>query len=67
MTQDLDWFDGDGGEEVIWQGQPHINSIYPSLAIGVVLIPAFGLGLLIMAFAYLDRENKDFVITDQGV
>lgn len=67
MVEDLNWFDNEGDENIVWSGQPHINSIYPSVALGIILIPLAGLGLLIILMAYLDRENKDFVITNEGV
>lgn len=66
MTE-KDWFEEEPGEEVLWEGKPHKNSLYPSIAVGILLIPAAGLGLLLIAFAYLDRENKNFLVTNQGV
>jgi len=68
MTQrDLDWLEKETGEEIIWRGKPHKNSLYPAFAIGIVLIPALGLGLLIMLFAYLNRENTDYLVTTEGI
>lgn len=66
MSESLDWFENDDGEEVIWEGKPHINSIYPIVAIGIPLT-LIGVGPFLIAFAYLDRENKEFLVTDQGV
>ncbi len=65
--QNIDWFNRDTDEKVLWTGKPHRNSLYPAFAIGILFIPVFGIGLLIMAFAYLNRENTDYLVTSQGV
>lgn len=57
----------DKGEEVIWKGEPHKYSIVPAIIIGIILIPVAGLGLLIMAIAYIVLKNTDYVVTNRGV
>lgn len=63
----IDWLESDEGEEVIWKGKPHRNSLYPSFALGILLLPLAGLGLLIMFLAYLNRENTDYVVSSEAL
>lgn len=64
---DLDWLNLESGEDVLWSGEPKINSIYSAIALGILLIPFFGIGLVIIAGAYLHLKNTSFVITDKGL
>ncbi len=67
MEPEFDWLSLEDGEEVIWSGRPKMNSIYPSLAFGVLLIPVFGLGLLIILASYLYIQNTHFIVSSEGV
>ncbi|MFB6241546.1 MAG: PH domain-containing protein [Candidatus Nanosalina sp.] len=67
MVEDLDWLSLDDGEEVVWSGNPRMHSIIPAVLIGVPLIPLMGIGVLIMAGAYLSIKNTYFVVTSEGV
>jgi uncharacterized membrane protein YdbT with pleckstrin-like domain len=67
MKEELDWLTLEEGEKVTWSGQPRIKSIIPAVITGVPLILAFGLGLLIIAGAYLNVKNTNYVITNKGV
>ena len=66
MTANLDWINLDADEEVLWDGEPRMKSIIPALAIGIPF-SIFGIGLLIIAGAYLQIKNTSFVVTDQGL
>lgn len=64
---EYDWLSLDQDEEVLWSGQPRKMSIVPAIVAGVIMIPLFGIGLLIIASAYLTLENTDFVVTSDGL
>ncbi len=64
---DFDWLSLEEDEEVIWEGEPKMNSIIPAIIIGIMLIPIAGLGLFIIAGAYLHIKNTDFLVTSDGV
>lgn len=67
MEKGFDWLSLEKDEEVLWSGEPIMKSIYPAILIGIPLIPVAGLGLLIIAGAYLHKKHTDFVVTSQGV
>jgi uncharacterized membrane protein YdbT with pleckstrin-like domain len=66
MTE-KDWLTLDRNEEVLWEGEPRIQSIVPAIIIGVVTLPFMGIGLLIIGGAWLNIKNTDFVVTSQGI
>ncbi len=66
MEHSFDWFTADEDEEVLWSGEPKMNSIIPAVAIGIPLIPV-GIGLIIILAAYLNLKNTDFVISTEGL
>jgi uncharacterized membrane protein YdbT with pleckstrin-like domain len=61
-----DWLTLDENEEVLWNGSPRIQSIIPALVIGIPL-SFVGIGLIMIAGAYLSIKNTDFVVTNQGL
>lgn len=61
-----DWLTLDEGETVEWTGQPHEYSLVPALVIGVPLAIIL-IGVVIIVWAYLARENTDYVITDEAL
>jgi len=63
----FDWVSLDSDEEVLWSGEPKMNSIYPSLGIGVLFIPLFGIGFLIIAGSYLHLKNTDFLVSSKAL
>ena len=65
--QPYDWLTLDDGEEILWAGQPAPEVMYGAYLVGVPMILFFGLGLLIIASAYLTRQNTNYVITDKSV
>ncbi|MFB6203496.1 MAG: PH domain-containing protein [Candidatus Nanohaloarchaea archaeon] len=66
MTE-YDWLSLDRGEEIEWSGEPRIHSIIPAILFGIPMIPVFGVGLLIIAGAYLNIKNTDYVVTNKGL
>jgi len=66
-SQSYDWLTLDPEEEILWSGKPAAETMYGAYLVGIPLILLFGIGLLIIASAYLSRENTDYVITDKSV
>lgn len=64
---EMDWLSLDGDENILWQGEPRIQSIIPAIVIGVLTLPILGLGLLIILAAWFNIKNTDFVVTDKGL
>lgn len=62
-----DWLTLDADEEVLWAGKPSKKSLYGAYIVGLFLIPLLGFGLLVIASAYLTRENTDHVVTTKSV
>jgi len=62
-----DWLTLDSNEEILWEGKPASETLYGAIIVGVPLVLFLGLGLLIIASAYLTRENTDYVITSKSV
>lgn len=65
--QGFNWVSLDEDEEIIWSGEPRMHSILPAIFVGVPMIALFGVGLLVIAAAYLNIKNTDFVVTNQGL
>lgn len=61
------WLDLEPGEEIIWEGKPELLGYAWSFILGILLIPLFGLGLVIIALTYLHQQHTDFVITTESV
>lgn len=62
----FDWLTLDEDEEVLWVGEPHVASIVPALAVGVVLAVLL-IGIPIIIAAYLGRQNTVFLMTTDGL
>lgn len=62
-----DWLVLDDGEEVVWSGEPELLGYAWVFALGVVLIPLFGVGILVIASAYLQAKHTAYVITTESV
>lgn len=61
-----EWLTLDDGEELVWSGKPHQSSLIPALIIGVPLAVVL-VGLVIIAAAYLYRENTRYVVTTDAL
>ncbi|MDS0258064.1 PH domain-containing protein [Haloarcula sp. S1CR25-12] len=62
-----DWLTLDSDEEILWSGKPAAETMYGAYLTGIPLILFFGLGLVILGGAYLNRQNTDYVVTDKSV
>ncbi len=62
----VDWLTLDADEEIVWSGNPHKSSLIPALVVGVPLSLLL-VGLFIIAGAYLQRENTQYVVTTDGL
>ncbi|MFW6436076.1 MAG: PH domain-containing protein [Halococcoides sp.] len=62
----FDWLTLDEDEKVLWVGEPHVASIVPALAVGVVLSIVL-IGIPIIVAAYLGRQNTVFLMTTDGL
>ncbi|MFB6097111.1 MAG: PH domain-containing protein [Haloferacaceae archaeon] len=63
----LEWLSLDEGERVEWAGHPARVSMVPGIVWGVVLLPLFGLGLLVLLGSVLRVRNTDYVVTNQSL
>lgn len=61
-----EWVDLEPGERVIWEGKPHVYSLAPAIIVGIPLSVVL-IGLVIMAWAWVARENTTYVITTEAV
>lgn len=62
----FDWLSLDDDETVVWSGKPHQSSLIPALVVGVPLSILL-VGLFVIAAAYLQRENTEFVVTSDAL
>lgn len=62
----LDWLTLDEDEEILWSAKPHESSLIPALVIGIPLSFVL-IGLLIIAGAYLHRDNTRYVVTTDAL
>ena len=51
------------GERVVHQGQLSLWSVWHLLALGIVLLPAFGLGLVFLGIAYVRIKSTEVAVT----
>ncbi|MDZ7730550.1 MAG: PH domain-containing protein [Natrialbaceae archaeon] len=66
MDQQYDWLSLEEGESIVWSGKPHRYSLVPAFIIGIPLSIIL-IGILIMASAWLSRENTHYVVTSEAV
>ncbi|MFB6081171.1 MAG: PH domain-containing protein [Haloferacaceae archaeon] len=68
-ASDLEWFSPDPDEEVIWAGQPAFETLYGTIATGLVLaVVLIGfLILLAVPLSYLGIRNTDYVVTTKSL
>ncbi|MBP7510007.1 MAG: PH domain-containing protein [Prolixibacteraceae bacterium] len=57
----------DEPEKILWEGRPSHLYYLVSYIISVLLIPAYGLGLLLLLYFLLDRHCKVFTTTNKRV
>lgn len=61
-----DWVTLEEDEKVIWEGKPHRYSLVPAFVIGIPLSVVL-IGLVIIGWAWVDRENTSYVVTTEAV
>lgn len=61
-----EWLTLDEDEEIVWSGNPHKSSLIPALVVGVPLALLI-VGLFVIATAYLQRKNTQYVVTTDGL
>ena len=66
-ANEYDWLVLESDEEILWSGEPELLGYAGQFALGIVLIPLFGLGLVIIASTYLSLKNTAYVITTESV
>ncbi|NMJ77152.1 PH domain-containing protein [Nanohaloarchaea archaeon] len=64
--EQMEWLSLDSGEQLVWQGQPRIKSILPAVLIGIPTA-ILGIGILIIAGAYLSVKNTKYVVSSEGL
>jgi len=52
-----------GGERLVHQGRLSLWSVWHLLALGLVLLPAFGLGLVFWGIAYVRLKSTELAVT----
>lgn len=62
-----EWLTLDDDETVEWVGEPGVASKMDLFIFGAALLPAIGLGLLIMVPAYRAVRNTEYAVTDRAV
>lgn len=66
-AEPFDWLALDATEDVVWSGSPHLLGYFWVLVAGVLLVPAFGVGLAVIAWGYLRVTNTVYVISTESV
>jgi len=61
-----EWLTLGEDEAIVWSGNPHESSLIPALVVGLPLAIVL-IGLFIIAGAYLQRENTQYVVTTDGL
>ena len=54
-----------GDERIIYQGRLSLWSVWHLLALGLVLLPAFGLGLIFWVIAYVRIKSTELAVTSK--
>ena len=52
-----------GGEKIVHQGKISLWSVWHLLALGLVLLPAFGIGLIFWGIAYIRIKSTEIAVT----
>jgi len=54
-----------GGERIVHQGRLSLWSVWHLLALGLILLPAFGLGLIFWVIAYVRIKSTELAVTSK--
>ena len=52
-----------GGERIVHQGKISLWSVWYLLALGLVLLPVFGVGLIVWGIAYIRIQSTEIAVT----
>ncbi|MFC7324412.1 PH domain-containing protein [Halorubrum rutilum] len=63
---DLDWLTLEDGESILWASTPHRYSVVPAFIVGIPLSLVL-IGLPVLAAAYLQYRNTNYVVTNRGL
>ncbi|WP_280585137.1 PH domain-containing protein [Halorubrum sp. Boch-26] len=63
---DLDWLTLEDDESILWASTPHKYSVVPAFIVGIPLSLVL-IGVPILAAAYLQYQNTNYVVTDRGL
>jgi uncharacterized membrane protein YdbT with pleckstrin-like domain len=63
---DLDWLTLEDDESILWASTPHKYSVVPAFIVGIPLSLVL-IGVPILAAAYLQYRNTNYVVTDRGL
>ena len=55
------------GETVVYRAEVSLWSLAPRIALGVVLLPLVGLGLVFLVWAWILYKTTEFAVTDKRV
>lgn len=64
---DLDWLSLDEDEHVEWADHPARVSMISGILWGIVLLPLFGLGVLVIVSTVVSVKNTDYVVTNKAL
>lgn len=66
MTNNFTDADVEESEEILWSETPHFASLIGQIILGIMLIP-LGIGLLVLAKAYIRLNYTNYALTDKAV
>lgn len=55
------------GEKIVHQGHISLWSVWHLIALGIVLLPAVGIGLIFLAMAYIRYKTTELAVTTKRV
>lgn len=64
---EYDWLTLDQNEEIVWSSEPKLLGYASTVIISIPFIFMFGIGLLMIAWAFLDAKNTEYVITTDNI
>ncbi len=57
-----------GQDEVLaWSGRPAWKALWAPIVLGILLLPAFGIGLIVIMFTIILRYSREYAITNKRV
>jgi uncharacterized membrane protein YdbT with pleckstrin-like domain len=59
--------DVESSENIIWDEQPHYASQIGAIAVGLLLIPVGGIGLVVLSSIYVQLKYTSYALTDKAV